>query len=444
MRVLSAALSALALAVTPVAAQTTLNLTGDNSNGSPGQVLLSGFFKADVFPFAMSADGDLTVTLNATTVTQPVFAVYNIPFTDFDPLTDGLAFDQAFALGGGPITFFVTKGDYTGGVVENFPLDPGGTFDITFSGDALVLPTVDTPLLLTEVALETARARHAGLPNTVSRAIVARGQAARSDGTASAHIATLNGTVTGRYHLWADLGGGGSDSKSSGLSVRYAEAQVGLDYALTENIAAGVAIGGGRFGVNSGTSKIDGYSYWVQPYVGAKFGALSATASVAVARDEYSNIRVFGLTGDASGYTFSGNLHVAWDQLMSDGWFLTPYAEVSAGRQRVSETSVMGMTTGSRDFFEAAAGLEFRHEFDWGKGPSLFYVRAEGRQTFGEAPTPVFGFNSYDSTRFGLGFATGASIMVADHLSLGGEARVDGLGSDVTSFAGLMTVKLGF
>ncbi len=137
-------------------------------------------------------------------------------------------------------------------------------------------------------------------------------------------------------------------------------------------------------------------------------------------------------------------MNLRWDEPLVDGWFLTPYASGTMGRVRLSDTNVAGLATGSLDFFDVAAGIEFRNEFDWGFGASQFWLRGEGRKTYAEAPSSGFAITGHDSTRFGFGFATGASIMVDDHVSVGGEAGVDGLGSDVVSFGGRLNPTIGF
>ena len=467
MRYLTSAVAGALLLSSPVSAQTTLNLSGDTANGSPTQVILNGQFKSNLFPFVLSADSTLDVTLTSTTMGQPLFVIFDRPFGAFVPAA---ALSTPFTLdilasprGSGtptPFSRVVLAGDYTLGIIENFAADPGGTYEITVEGGFIVpppgdvegfllvlpnSPTDDAPIHVGEIALESTRDRHGAIPNSFAGSMDARSEASlwRNANAPIAHR-TNNGTTSGKMHLWADIGGGGSDNSATGLSVRLANTQVGVDYAFTDNIAAGVAIGAGVNSSKAGASKIDGYSYWFQPYVGARFGKASATASFAIARDDYSDINLSGVTGSGSGFTFSGNLTARWDENLVDGWFLTPYLSGTIGRVRLSDTNVAGLATGSFDFFDVAAGVEFRNEFDWGFGASQFWVRGEGRKTYTEATSSGFAITGHDSTRFGFGVVTGASIMVDDHVSIGGEASVDGLGSDVVSFGGRLNATIGF
>jgi len=80
MRTLFAVCAAAALMGMPAVAQTTLNLSGDTSNGSPTQVLLNGQFKSNIFPFVLSADSTLDVTLTSTTMIEPLFVIFDVPF----------------------------------------------------------------------------------------------------------------------------------------------------------------------------------------------------------------------------------------------------------------------------------------------------------------------------------------------------------------------------
>lgn len=268
-------------------------------------------------------------------------------------------------------------------------------------------------------------------------------------GQAAEVTETGAGRLAGNWHLWAEIGGYRTEREATGSSTSIGHTQIGLDFALDDEIVLGLAGGAGVI-TSDGVGALEGQTFWIQPYAGFDFGFLRGVVAVSVAFNDYDDFTLPAGTGDASGETVAGHVFLAHDIDAGYGLAISPYLTASFGRERIDEFG--GGLAGTGDvsvrYFDGALGAELRQDFAEGFGATEMeghaFLRFELQYRTTDAPAVTFGTARFDQTQLGFGIATGAQMLVADGVSAGFTAQVDGLGSDVLGFGGTARVDMAF
>lgn len=262
--------------------------------------------------------------------------------------------------------------------------------------------------------------------------------------------------ATGRpFGLWVNGAASFLDSTAEGgaYSGDVLSLALGADYAIGEDVLAGLALGYERGDIDTGfnASELTSSGFTVAPYVGWQpIEELVLDASVGVAVLGYDTRRNSGTVESSFDATRAFAALNATGNFRFDGLRLSPLAGVLYFREEQDGyTDSGGTTVGSQtiDLGRFTAGVEAGYRFGLGEGLAIEpYARIEGEFDFIEAgEVRLTTGESYRPGRYGGSVAGGLNLFSAAGFAGSVEASYDSLGRDnYDSFTVQGTVRFAF
>lgn len=379
-------------------------------------------------------------------------------FDPTDQLTNGVASDDD---GAGNLLSRIV-GTFADGqyvlVVTGFSNGDFGAFTLELDGAVLsFLPSVSADDLSEDLEFQAANlsfllanGRFGSLPEIVRNSLGARASTTTHSPEGGA-LATGSGLLVEGIHLWAEANHRRLDG-DNGLDAYISQFQAGADIALTANVVAGLAVGGADLNSDTNASSLEGYSIWLQPYLGFSHRNLRGVASFAFGYTDYDEYTASGVAGNGSsdGFGLAGNLFIAHDNDLGHGWTLSPFAAISAGRESLGDLGgpLLGASDPVFGYFVGATGLElsrtfaadFGHETLSGRG----YLRAAAQFRNSDAPDDSFASPGYDDADFGGGLAAGMELALTERFSGRFELSGDVIGNSASEYGGLFQLSMRF
>lgn len=374
--------------------------------------------------------------------------------------TDGLGGASArvgFSNGtGDPGTFLELEGSAENGaflddgpsdtalVLNSRESDVPGRYIFFAEGGIIIIDTgSDLGALATESAISLTRAQSDDLWKLSRRNRAARAEVRRSEADSSVGP---DGTSTGRFSVWGRVGGGQMNGDFDGdLDVSHFIAQAGLEYALSEELAVGLSLGGARMDARTANDSLDGEALFLEPYVSFGRGPLSAVGSLIYTYTDYEE------EDDAveHGHRFAATATVGYDVAVRGSTTLTPFGYAAGGVESL-DTSVGDEEAG---FFVGRAGVEVSHLLALGGGAAGAPSQAEvfgtvaAEYVSGDTPDdlgPTM-LPDYDSDRLGARVEVGASYSpVNSPMSVFASATSSGIFTDATGYGGRIGLSMPF
>ncbi|MGM0583610.1 MAG: nidogen-like domain-containing protein [Pseudomonadota bacterium] len=371
---------------------------------------------------------------------------------------DGLGGDSArvgFSNGSGdPGTFFELEGSAENGafldggpnalVASSRESDVPGRYIFFAEGGIIIIDTgSDLGALATESAISLTQAQSDDLWKLSRRNRAARAQVRRSEADSAM---AGDGTSTGRFSVWARAGGAQMNADFGGdLDVSHFIAQAGLEYALSEELALGLSLGGARTDARTARDSLDGEAMFLSPYVSYGRGPLSAVGSLIYTYTDYDE------EDDAveHGHRFATTATVGYDVATRGSTTLTPFGYAAGGVERL-DTAAGDDEAG---FFIGRAGVEVSHALALGGGSEGAPAAAEvfgtvaAEYVSGDAPDDLgpTTLADYDSDRLGGRVEAGFSYSpVNSPMSVFASAASSGVFTDATSYGGRVGLSVPF
>lgn len=233
---------------------------------------------------------------------------------------------------------------------------------------------------------------------------------------------------TGLAYVWVE----GQYSYGSGndRSSRAPLAQVGVDYAIRDDLILGVALGHADLSVDAPGLSLEGSETFVQPYLGWSSGPWDASASLSFGTIKYDEITSTSGVASAEGELIALHGRVSRRYDLGDGLSLAPFAAVSAARIKLDTTSGTLAGTGlddSVEFQELRLGGVLTETI----GQGTLSVGLSADYFDSDAPVALFSGN-LDETGWSGTFEMDYARRLSGGLDLNAGISASGLGSDMT------------
>lgn len=270
------------------------------------------------------------------------------------------------------------------------------------------------------------------------------------DAIASSSFGYANATggvfSNGGWTAWADTSADGfKGSWSPDVRGYQARQQFGMDYRFANGWIGGVSIGGGIFDndFDNGGS-LSGTAFWVQPYAAAAFGGWLVSLQAAYTYTDYNAFDTgLGLTGDTHGNRISGSVTVSRQFDLAGGFYVTPEAALTAGKERISNLSILPATEiEDPAFFNARIGGEVGYHLPGG-GRVYGIAFAEYTDTNGDGSASYLS-TGYQADSWSATLGGGFDAEIGESVRLGFEGRVRGIGSDTLIYGASARLSVDF
>lgn len=288
-----------------------------------------------------------------------------------------------------------------------------------------------------------------GVPDTTTTASLVSAFAEEDTvSMASFGYATPNGNVfsNGRWTAWSDTSADGfKGSWDPDVRGYQARQQFGLDYRFANGWIAGVGIGGGIFDTDfDNGGSLSGSAFWLQPYAAATFGGWLVSLQAAYTYTDYDTFDTgLGLTGDTHGNRISGSVTVSRQFDLANGFYVTPEAAITAGKERISNLAILPLApVEDPAFFNARLGGEIGYRLPAG-GRIYGLVFAEYTDTNGDGDASYLS-TGYQPDSWSATLGGGFDAAIGESARIGLEGRVRGIGSDTLVYGASARLSVSF
>lgn len=354
-------------------------------------------------------------------------------------------------------------------VVTGFDNTDFGAYVLEIDGATLGFgPTLDEiqrdlEVGFANIVIVSSLGRSAQLYDAIKRGFVARDSvpAPRSVADASDDVSLADlGVTTDRLtpqglYVWGNAGHRQAENDDD-IEAELTFVQAGMDVMVPsagpfDDIIAGLSFGGGDTSTETAASSLDGETFWVQPYVAARTGALIVGGAFAVSLTDFDDIGTLSgaASGESIGYAASGFASFGIDA--GNGLTVSPFVSGSTGvgELRDLDGALAGQPDSEVFFAEGAAGAEVSRGFSFdlpnGMGAhARAFVSAELGVQYSDADTDALSTADFDQNRVGAGLGAGVDVAVAEFVTLGISGSADGIGTDLVSYGGEARLGLHF
>lgn len=203
--------------------------------------------------------------------------------------------------------------------------------------------------------------------------------------------------------------------------------QAGADWALNNNLVAGVSVARADLTAGSADFSFDGDQVLVQPYLGWRQGDWRGTAALSLGRINYGTITHLMGTASAEGKLIAFNADLERDFDIGKGVILTPQFAIAKGRVELETTggSLAGSGVGDTvDFSRGSLGAKLSQSTGNGVisvGLSMDYTKTDAETALYSGSFDQNGWSGTASVDYTLTLGNGLTIEAG--ASLGGLTR---------------------